>query len=88
MIGLWKAKACDARMVETPPPHNSRPYTGKEPGVKCVLVELDSNETTNLWPTRAGPDLRRPYTMGFVLNKEGAAKLSAKLKELSELMED
>lgn len=87
MFGIYKVRACDARMVETKPPHNYQPLTGKEPGVKCILVEVNSRETTNLWPLQAGSDLNSPYTMGFVFGKEEAAELSIKLKELSESME-
>lgn len=87
MFGINKVRACNARMAEITPPHNYQPRTGKEPGVKCILVELDSRETTNLWPPKSGPDLNGPYTMGFVLDKEKAAELSVKLKQLSESME-
>lgn len=87
MSQVHKVRACNARIVETTPPHNYKPLTGKEPGVKCILVELGSRETTNLWPPQSGSGLKSPYTMGFALTKDQATELTAKLKELSESME-
>ena len=88
MSQVHKVRICNARMEETTPPHNYKSRTGKESGVKCILVELASRETTNLWPPQSASGLESTYTMGFVLDKDKAAELSAKLKELSESMED
>ena len=82
---VQSVSACDARIAEITPPHDFRPRTGKEPGQKRVLVELDSRGATNLWPWGTGLD--SPYTRGFVLTKDQAAQLADKLKELSESMD-
>ena len=85
-MSVMHVRVCDARVAETPPSSNHRPLTGKEPGMKCILVELASNKATGLWPPSES-GLRSPYTVGLAFTKIQAAELAAKLKELSDSMD-
>ena len=82
MPQLWKATSCNAGMVETRPPHDYTPKTGKEPGVPGILIEWNSRGTTNLWPPGATGSLM----YGVIIDKQMAFDLSARLKELAESM--
>ena len=85
MAGPCKLTRCEAHIVEIAPPHNYTVRTGKEPGTKVILVEWNYKSTVNLWP----PNKADPRLMaGFVVDKETATKLSVRLKELVESMEE
>lgn len=83
MMGPWKATRCNAEVVQTQPPHDYNPKTGKEPGVPGILIEWDSRQTTSLWPLGTNHSL--PH--GVIVDKQMALDLSARLKELAESMD-
>ena len=77
---------CNARKIETTPPHNYTSRFGTEPGVEAVLVEWGMGKltTTSIWPP--GSDTS-PYMRGFTIaNKQTALDLARKIEEAANSM--
>ena len=89
MHAPWQADKCNARKVETTPPHNpTRMAAPDDPGVEAVLIEwgLGKSTTTNIWPPRS--DTSR-YMYGLTIaNKQTALDLAQQIIDAASSMSD